>query len=76
MYGLSVDDGPNDAHCELLDLYKQKNIRASFFYVRLASRIALTGVQIGTNVMTFAAAGQEAHNAGHTICVHVRRFFR
>lgn len=56
-YGLTFDDGPNCTHNEFYNYLKQKNLKATLFY-------------IGTNVATWPYQAQRAITDGHDICVH------
>jgi hypothetical protein len=56
-FGLNFDDGPNCTHNAFYDFLKEKDLKASLFY-------------IGSNVMDWPLQAQRGYEEGHEICVH------
>lgn len=56
-WGLTFDDGPNCSHNAFYDFLRDKNLKATMFY-------------IGTNVLDLPLQAQRGLADGHDICVH------
>ncbi|PKI83997.1 hypothetical protein MVES1_002426 [Malassezia vespertilionis] len=56
-WGLSFDDGPNCSHNAFYDFLKEKELKATLFY-------------IGGNILSTPLQAQRGFAEGHDICVH------